>query len=259
MVSLAASLRPGDIPPLVRLAVVDEDFEAQAGLGGLSERLFDTPSAIARVWRRLEGRSEMLVTAQDTRDPNGRALNFTWVLLRGDPDKVRIMPQDDRGATARITIDWQDAQPITRARGAEEEGRLSSRIDIGVFAWNGVHDSAPGFVSVSFPTHQVRDYRAGPDGHLQLVSVDYNALAREAAYDPLLHWSAPWRDVFTYDDSGTLTGWRREQGAEPQGFDAAGRRADGSVLSYEVVGQQGRWPTLRAITGDASAGPRENR
>jgi hypothetical protein len=259
MVSLASSLRPEDIPPMVRLSVVQEDFEAQAGLGELSERLFDTPSAIARLWRRLEGRSEMLVTAGDTRDPNGRDLQFTWVLLRGDPERVHITPQDARATTAAITIDWQDARPITRARGAEEEGRLSSRIDIGVFAWNGVHDSAPAIISVSFPTHQVRDYRTGPDGQLQLASVDYNAVARQAGYDPLLYWSAPWRDVFTHDDSGTLTGWRREQGAETQEFDAAGRRADGTVLSYEVVGQQGKWPTLRAMSRDTPGRPRGNR
>lgn len=246
MISLAASLRPGDIPPLMRLSVVQEDFASRAGLGELSERLFDTPSAIARIWRRLEGRSKMVVTAKDTRDPNGRALRFSWVILRGDPGKVRIEPLDPVGTAARITIDWQDAQPIAPGLPPEGEARLSSRVDIGVFAWNGVHDSAPAFISVSFPTHQVRTYVRQPDGDLQLASVDYNALARKAPYDPLLYWSASWRDDFSYDEAGNLTGWQRKTGTEVQEFSPEGQSAGSTAPTYRVIGAQGRWPLLEA-------------
>ena len=48
------AIRPGDIPPQVRIAVTAEDLGAE-GLDyfgeGLSEQLFDTPAAVARIWR----------------------------------------------------------------------------------------------------------------------------------------------------------------------------------------------------------------
>lgn len=259
MISLAASLKSEDIPPMVRLAVVDEDFVTQAGLGDLSERLFDTPSAIARIWRRLEGRSRIVVTAGDTRDPNRRVLSYSWVLLRGDPEKVRIEPLDAAGTTARIIIDWQEARPIASGPSPGGEGRLSSRIDIGVFAWNGVYDSAPAFITVDMPTHQRRIYDAQPDGGLRLASVDYDALARKMPYDPLLYWSAAWRDDFVYDESGALAGWRRMLGTDVQEFDPTGQPADGAALSYRMLGAKGRWPQLEAVQLNGSGDLRNNR
>ena len=79
---------------------------------GLSEQLFDTPAAVARVWRSKAGRRSILVTAAETVDPNGRALAFDWRLLQGDPAKVAIEPLGD-GATARITLDWHDPFPVS--------------------------------------------------------------------------------------------------------------------------------------------------
>jgi hypothetical protein len=188
----------------VQLQVEVENFRPRAGLADLSERLFDTPSAIARVWRGWEGEKEMIVSAAATRDPSGRDLSFDWVLLRGDPELVQITPLDATGTRARITIGWHDRRPVMlRAE------RLSDRVDIGVFANNGVHDSAPAFVSISFPTHERRDFETGPDGRPRLIAVDYDAAAREARYDPVLHWSAPWRDVLAHDDRGRVTGWTR--------------------------------------------------
>ena len=74
---------------------------------GLSERLFDTPQAVARIWRSTAGRRTMILSAEDSRDANGRPLDFTWALLQGDPDKVTIEPLDD-GVRARVTLDWHD-------------------------------------------------------------------------------------------------------------------------------------------------------
>ena len=58
MVSLANAIAADAIPPQVRLAVLEEDL-GQPGVDffgdGLSEQLFDTPAAVARVWR-VEGR-----------------------------------------------------------------------------------------------------------------------------------------------------------------------------------------------------------
>ena len=54
MVSLANSIKPDAIPPQVRIRVIEEDLgtEGTDFFGeGLSEQLFDTPAAIARIWR----------------------------------------------------------------------------------------------------------------------------------------------------------------------------------------------------------------
>ena len=56
MIGRAAAMRPETIPPMVRLTVEEEDFASAAGLGQLSERLFTTPSAIARLWRTRLGK-----------------------------------------------------------------------------------------------------------------------------------------------------------------------------------------------------------
>ena len=131
---------------MVRLKVLEET-RARQGIDyfgeGLSEVLFDTPSAIARVWRSRAGRRSLLVSAADTVDPNGRRLRFHWALLRGDPARVRITPLGPRGRQARIEVDWQDPQPTPGAPDI-----TSHRVDIGVFANNGTHDSAPAFISI---------------------------------------------------------------------------------------------------------------
>ena len=160
MVSLANAIEADAIPPQVRLAVLEEDL-GQPGVDffgdGLSEQLFDTPAAVARVWRSKAGRRSILVSAAETRDPNGRALAFDWRLLQGDPAKVRIEPMGD-GSTARITLDWHDPFPVS-----EDDPTPTARIDVGVFASNGVHDSAPAILSWYCPPTETRSYAApGP-------------------------------------------------------------------------------------------------
>jgi hypothetical protein len=204
MAAMAGAMEPGDIPPLVVMRVEDESFHARAGLADMSERLFDTPTAIARIWRGWEAEKEMVVSVEGARDPNGRELAFDWVLLRGDPERVRITPLDDLGRRAHVAVGWHERRPVMpRAE------RLSDRVDIGVFARNGVHDSAPAFVSVSFPAHEQREFETGPNGIMRLAAVDYDAIGRGQTFDPVLHWSAPWRDEFAHDERGYITGWTR--------------------------------------------------
>ncbi|HYN45421.1 MAG TPA: hypothetical protein VES64_01885, partial [Allosphingosinicella sp.] len=108
MVSLANSIKPGDIPPQVRLRVTAEDLgtEGVDYFGqGFSEQLYDTPAAIARIWRSKAWSREISLSAAETTDPNGRDLSFEWRLLAGDPEHVRITPSKD-GRTAIISLDW---------------------------------------------------------------------------------------------------------------------------------------------------------
>ncbi len=208
MVRLAASLAPDDIPPMVRLTVTSEDFSGANVKTGAepqnrSERLFDTQSAIARLWRSDAWQHTITVSAAGTKDPNGRPLHFTWVLLRGDPAHVTITPLDATGTLARIRVDWQAPRPAPAGFTAALPGPLSSRVDIGVFASNGRADSAPAFVSITLPP-EIRRYAAGPDGVPHLVEVDRDADRRKLPYDPALFQSAPWQESLRYDAYGTL-------------------------------------------------------
>lgn len=186
MVGLANAIKPNEVPPLVQLQVLEEsvpDLEEPLQAQGVSEQLFDTPSAIARIWRSRSGRRSMIVSAAETQDPNGRDLTFTWVVLRGDRDRVRITPVTPDGRYAQIDIEWQEAQPVPGA-----PGLLSARIDIGVFANNGVHDSAPAFVSVLLPRHEERRYEETQNG-LHLRHLD--RWGAENYSDPMLFPEAP--------------------------------------------------------------------
>ncbi len=247
MIGQAAAMRPDDIPPSVRLRVVAEDFVQSAGLARLDEQLFTTPSAIARIWRGFAWERQMVVSAESTVDPNGHALQFDWVLLRGDPARVRIEPLGPDGKTARITVNWHDAFMFPFDAPAGGQGLETSRVDIGVFAWNGRSDSAPAFISISFPTHQNRTYDSQTGQEPRLVRVDYDAKGRAADYDPRLHWSAPWVDQFRYAQDGTLGGWTRTSGEEVAEFDAEGQPADGSPANYQFLPTPDEAPVLSLV------------
>ena len=234
MVSLANAITPDAIPPMVRLGVLEEDL-AREGLDffgrGLSEQFFDTPSAIGRVWRGRDYTRTMVISAEDTVDPNDRPLTFHWRLLRGDPDRVRITPLGN-GERARIEIDWQAPRPV-----AEESPVLSARVDIGVFAKNGVHDSAPAILSMLLPAHETRRYEAGPDGEMHIAAIDYADPDKAKTYaDPMLMARAGWRDEYVYDAEGRPVGWTRIRPERTDSFDAAGRR----ILTRDAEGRPDR-------------------
>lgn len=231
MVALAQSLTPQTVPPVPVLEVLSDEFSPQAGLTQLSERLFDTPSSVARLWRGFEWEKEMILRVQAVGGLVPEDISFTWVLLRGDPARVRIEPLDAAGTRARVVVNWQGRQPI-----APREERLSDRVDIGVFASTATMDSAPAFLSVSFPPHQTRRYAPGPDGVPQLAEIDYGAGADRPVPDPLLYWQAPWRDVYDTPD-GPAGGWTRQfaDGRDPARFTADGRLAEsGAAVVYTV-------------------------
>jgi hypothetical protein len=221
MVSLAQSIEPDAIPPEVRISVTAEELglEGVDYFGaGLSEQLFDTPGAIARIWRARAATRTMTVSAAETRDPNGRKLAFHWRLLQGDPQKVTITPSAD-GTSATITLAWHDPFPIS-----EDNPVTTARVDVGVFASNGVHDSAPAIVSWYFPPSEKRRTEPGAGGTPRTAAIDH-ANPDRAYADPILVPRADWRDDFAYAADGTLLGWTRVRGdGPPEAFDAAGRR-----------------------------------
>jgi hypothetical protein len=234
MVSLANSIAPDAIPAEVRLRVLEEDLgtEGVDFFGqGLTEQLFDTPGAVARIWRSRAGRRTMLVSAQASRDPNGRPLAFEWHLLQGDPERVTIEPLEG-GARARITLDWHDPFPISEA-----VPLTTARVDIGVFAHNGAHDSAPAILSWYFPPQEKRTYVPGPDGAPRIVAIDHADPERAKGYaDPMLLPRAGWRDAYTWGADGALLGWTRHRDGRSEDFTADGRR----ILTRDAEGHPER-------------------
>ncbi len=217
MVTLAHSITPDVLPPIVALRIVEEDrpvvgrdyFDI-----GPREHLLDTPSAIARVCKSSAYTRRIVLAADASKDLRSRPLTFRWVLLRGDADRVRIKPLDDAGTQAELQIDYQPRRPI--APGAERE---SNRVDIGVFAHNGVYYSAPAFVCYYTLDNEKREY----DEQQRIRVVDYtDPDTRNNYVDPMLDMRKDWRDEYRYADDGTPLGWTRKRGDKTEAFTAAG-------------------------------------
>ncbi len=169
MVKMAHGITPDVLPPMVQIEVTDED-EAVEGVDYFdrdkSEVLFDTPCAVARIARSVTKRTRrMVVTAGGSYDPKGLPLKYHWVLLRGDPEKVRIRKLNNEGSQVELLI---EPHGLRRVRGAKIE---SPRVDVGAFVHNGTYYSAPAFVCVYFPPNEARTYDAA--GRVREVSYDY--------------------------------------------------------------------------------------
>ena len=155
MVQKAHALELKALPPMVQLRVVEED-RATPGLDyldPLSEALADTPACIARVHRSKAQNRRLVVSAEGSFDANKSKLTYTWVILRGDPDKIKIVPKKDDQSVAEITIAWHDRRPVSPGSPLE-----SNRVDLGIFVHNGTHDSAPGFVTLCTLDREARTY-----------------------------------------------------------------------------------------------------
>jgi hypothetical protein len=235
MVRIAHALEPADVPPLVRLEVEEEDL-GRPGIdyfeAGPAEKLFDTVSAVARVARSARERRRMVATVAKTEDPNGKPLSFTWRLLHGDPERVRIRPLDPLGTRVEILVDWH---PRAVYPGSDLP---SARVDVGVFADNGVHLSAPALLTWYFPPNERRTYEDVPataaadrtddvngDSPRRIVSIErLPATGRERYADPMVVTPAVWTDTYHYSDRGDLLGWTRSRpDAAAEEFTADGR------------------------------------
>jgi hypothetical protein len=160
MAKLAHEIRADTIPPLVKLAVVEEtktgtgrDFFEPAGY---TEQHADTASVIARIWRGRDYERRLVVSAEASFDVNMAPLTFTWVVLRGDEKRIHIKPRDKAGAVAEIVVAYHERRPIAPGSSLE-----SNRVDIAVFAHNGVHYSAPAFVTFYSLDCEARTYDNG--------------------------------------------------------------------------------------------------
>lgn len=164
-VRLAHNLPQLAVPPVALLEVKQESPEIVPDRDFFelpfikSEKQGDTPCAISRIFRGTAFRREMTVSARRSSDLMRRPLTFKWVLLQGDPQRVKIEPSPD-GAEARISVAWHPK--ITSS-----SGLASHRVDIGVFAGNGISWSAPSFISYYMLPNESRSY--GEDGRLEEI------------------------------------------------------------------------------------------
>ncbi len=232
IVDLASRLDPGSVPPMVRIEMLS-DFDGRPGRDYLDENigeaLFTTPAAVARAWRSYDFTRRVTLSAGGTADPNGRPLRFHWVVLQGDPQRIRVVPRAPDGAVADIEIDWQIP--------AAASGLASSRIDLAVIAGNGAFLSAPATFSVVLPLFQKRHYEAAPEGTMRLSSLDYRMDTRAPRTDRSIWAAGTWQDDLVYDRSGLLSGFERTGtlGRESLRFGLDGLRLEGAAGNARVT------------------------
>lgn len=156
MVKAAHALTLDSLPPMVQMRVLEDDT-ATNGIDffdlGPSEVLGYTPACIARIHRGRAYQQRLVVDAGASYDLNKKKLTYTWVILRGDPAKIKIVPKKDDQSVVEITVAYHDRRPI--APGSPME---SNRVDIGCFVHNDAHYSAPGFVTVHTLDREARAY-----------------------------------------------------------------------------------------------------
>lgn len=167
MVGLAHAMTRATVPPVVVLEMLKEDscnpnrdFFDTANIK--NEKLGTSPCAMARVFRGSERQRHYTLSAKRTADFMQRSLTMKWVLLQGDPDRVKIEPTGD-GMEATITVDWHPALQAST-------GITTHRVDIGVFANNGMGWSAPALFSIFMLPNEARFYDA--TGRLEEICYD---------------------------------------------------------------------------------------
>ncbi|MEZ0390354.1 MAG: hypothetical protein ACAI34_24965, partial [Verrucomicrobium sp.] len=238
MVTAAHDMLPPLIPPIAVLELKEESgaspnkdfFELDPVK---DEKLGSVHGEIARVFRGAAGERHFTVSARKSADLMRRPLTFKWVLLQGDPSKVKIETEDN-GATARITLAWHPAIQLP-------SGLVSHRVDLAVFVGNGVAWSAPAFVSCTMLPNEQRFY----DEQGRTQEICYQAgnpdLGLPAATD--LRWLALGRK---FDADHGTRGTRLLE--EAMGSAAAARLHQ---IAEDLAPAQEAWRKLTAA-GDAS-------
>ena len=190
LAELAHSLETNSLPPLAPLRVLSDDsakFAPERDFpDSRGERLFDSPFAIARVWRATPQTRKITLAVM----PAAEGVRYHWLLGQGDADKVKIRELDD-GRIAEITIAYHNPGFNTPF------GMPSSRVDVLCIADDGRNFSPPSFVTWYFPPVERRRY----DGDGRILEIDYSA--GDGAYaDPSVASKFDFRDIFEYDAEG---------------------------------------------------------
>ena len=263
MVTSAHDMTLESLPPMVQIKVIEED---QSIVGrdyfdvAPRERMFDTPCAIARVVKSAKHDRRMVVSAEGSKDLDGKPLTYHWVVLRGDADRILINKLDETGSRIELIVPYHQRSPI--APGSKME---SNRVDIGVFVHNGQYYSAPAFVCLYYLANEKRTY----DDQNRIQVVDYTDPSVKGVYvDPLLDFPKNWRDEYQYAEDGSLLGWTRIRGEQREEFtadgeliqekDATGKPTKTTPVHYIAKPSKGGAPTLEQVAGPTTAQPRQD-
>jgi len=235
LVHLAHALTTNDLPPIVVLSVQNETqmrpdidfFDAVR-----TERLFDSPLAIARVFRGAARTRTLDIRFQCMR---GDA-RIHWVVLRGDPAKVTFAPCRTNSAVMSLTVAHHEPFDVKDGSG---NALQTSRVDIGVIAETPAGFSAPSYISFYMLGNERRVY--APDGRIE--SIDYSRHTGRYV-DPLLSFGRHWKDVYRYDARGNLTGWFRRRGLSEDAFTAYGHK----VVATDSLGRASKAHLVRYMS-----------
>jgi hypothetical protein len=155
MVELAHEIQATNLPPMVKLKVVEED-EPVLGKDFFepgTEKLADTPAVVSRIFRGSNLNRRMVVSAEGSHDLNKRPLAFEWKILRGDAARIMIKPKNEARSVVELVVPYHERRPV--APGSLLE---SNRVDIGVFVHNGAYYSAPAFITFFSLDNEARTY-----------------------------------------------------------------------------------------------------
>ncbi len=244
LVRMAHSLSTNDLPPLVTLYVQSEtDPVPDRDYFDIvrTERLFDSPLAVARVFRGA-ARTRTLELRTRCRRADAR---LHWVVLQGDPANVAFAPCATNANLMTLTVGYQPPFQTPIGNGKKI---ATSRVDIGVIAETGAGFSMPAFISFYFLGNERRVY--ADDG--RILSVDYTRSA-SGYTDPLLSYARNWKDVYRYDARNRLIGWVRRRGLTEEAFTAYGHR----IVATDALGRAARAHVVRylprRLSDDAAA------
>ncbi|MDR1727215.1 MAG: hypothetical protein LBT74_04700 [Acidobacteriota bacterium] len=194
MVELAHAMTADDLPPMAQIHVAREDdpvlgldyFEPEK-----TERLGDTPAAVARVFRGTARTRKVTVDAGKSKDLGGKPVKFFWTVLQGDASRIKIEYRNPEHSVAEVTIPYFDRFPVSGKPGME-----TNRVDIGVFVHNGKWYSPPAFLTFFTLDSEARTYDA--DG--RVVDVGYGVGTASVS---VADWAALLRML-----GGEGAGWR---------------------------------------------------
>jgi len=207
MISLANQLNISDILPMVRMSIIDESHPRRGVddfTSGISETLFDTPSAIARVVRSTAYEKRMVINVANTGAEFGKKIKYTWVVMSGDADRIQINPRRNDNSEVELIVPWHERRQVPWA-----PEMTTDRVEIAVFAHNGENFSAPAIINFLYPANQKRKYNERG----QIVSIDHRDPKLVKRYiEPRLFSKRDWTDVYKYDDGDRLIGWQRKRG-----------------------------------------------
>jgi len=246
MMRLANGILPEHVPPMVQLRWIDDTFSGEPGIdvfdADFTQRLFDVRVSIARLWRNHRFTNTIRVHARDSFDVNQRPLTFHWKVLRGEDGKVRILPRNPEQSEVDIEMDYHPERVVNvQPNGARLMG--TSLIVVGAFVHNGVHYSAPGFVTAYTLPMERRVYNARTRQLTEVTYEDHSVLVARSRV-----WQ---RDVFHHDAHGQRTGWTRtrdgrtfeftREGYQVVRADEAGRPVEAQRVRYETVNGRVDW------------------